>query len=166
MIPIKLTLQVRGAIMNSREIHEQKRIETKIEVSTYLEKLRYALNTGRAKIEFQEKRLIDALRDEKYTNRFTISDLFPDENPVMALKRELANLAVENYIETVKDLKFKNRSEMRVFGKKYSNEDVYIKIRIELLKTSSAGVEDYIFVMSFHYATRPFKEKDFVYGKK
>ena len=43
-------------------------------------------------------------------------------------------LTEEDYMRTVKDLRFPNRSEMREFGKVYnSNEDVYIKLRVELL---------------------------------
>jgi hypothetical protein len=52
--------------------------------------------------------------------------LFPDELPTEALRRELRNLKVTNYIQTVRDRKFPNLSEMRVFGKTYSKKDVYI----------------------------------------
>jgi hypothetical protein len=53
---------------------------------------------------------------------------------VKALHTELLKITVEDYIETVKDLRFANRSEMRVFGRTYLGEaDVYIKIRVELL---------------------------------
>ena len=90
-----------------------------------------------------------------------MADLFPDENPADAIKRELKTLTVKEYIETVKDLRFCSRSEMRVFGKKYEGDkDVYIKFRVELL-----GVDgmDPLFVMSFHYAMHKFKETDFPY---
>ena len=36
----------------------------------------------------------------------------------------------EKRIETVKDRRFIKRSEMRVFGKNYNSNDVYIKIRV------------------------------------
>jgi hypothetical protein len=64
-------------------------------------------------------------RDEKYTNRYTVSNLFPDEDETEALKRELSLLTVEEYIETVKDEKFPKRKEMRVFGKNMQ-EKMYI----------------------------------------
>ncbi len=71
------------------------------------------------------------MKEERYTNQYTVNTLFPNENPVDALKRELLTLTVENYIQTVKDLRFPNRSEMREFGKVYNgNDDVYIKIRV------------------------------------
>ena len=52
---------------------------------------------------------------------------------------------------------------MRVFGRKYG-DDVYIKIRAELLKSDSG--KDEIYVMSFHYAEWAFTERDFPYKNK
>lgn len=70
------------------------RIEGESEVKAYIQNLKYALKNG-AKIEFQAKRRVDDNRDEKYTNQYTVNTLFPDENPVDALKRELLTLRVE-----------------------------------------------------------------------
>lgn len=44
------------------------RIESEIEVKSYIQNLKYALNNG-AKINFQAKRLVDEKRDKKYTNQ-------------------------------------------------------------------------------------------------
>lgn len=123
------------------------RIESKIEVQAYIQRLKYALDNG-AQITFQEKRVVDERRNEHHTNSYTVHTLFPDEDPVEALRRELKTLSVEEYIRTVKDLHFKNRSEMREFGKVYNgNNDVYIKIRVELLDEYGNATT---FVMSFH----------------
>ena len=109
------------------------RIENELEVKAYIQDLKFSLNNG-AQIDFQAKRVVDEKRDEKYTNQYTVNKLFPDENPVDALKRELLTLSVEDYMQTVKDIRFPKRSEMREFGKVYNGtEDVYIKIRVELL---------------------------------
>lgn len=130
------------------------RIESEQEVQNYIDKLQYALSRG-AKIIFQIDRHVDQKRDERHTNRFTVSDLFPDENPVDAL--------VGEYIHTVKDLRFRQRSEMRVFGRRYhESSDVYIKIRVELL---SATGNHTAFVMSFHYAEISFAAEIFPYRK-
>lgn len=138
------------------------RIESEVEVSAYIQNLRFALNNG-AKIEFKVKRFVDEQRDEKYTNQYTVNQLFPNENPVNALKRELATLSVENYMRTVKDIRFPNRSEMREFGKVYNGgDDVYIKIRIELLGKYG---ETTTFVMSFHFAEKAFETDMFPYKK-
>ena len=144
-------------------IHEiNSRIESETEVRAYVQNLKFALNNG-AKIDFQVKRLVDEKRDEKYTNQYTVNTLFPDENPVDALKRELLTLSVEEYMQTVKDLRFPNRSEMREFGKVYNgSEDVYIKIRVELL---GAYGNTTTFVMSFHFAERAFAPEMFPYKR-
>lgn len=87
------------------------RIESELEIKSYIQNLRFALNNG-AKIDFQARCLVDEKRDEKYTNQYTVNKLFPDENPVDALKRELLTLTVEDYMQTVKDTRFPKRSEM------------------------------------------------------
>ncbi len=140
----------------------KERIESELEVQSYVQNLKYALEHN-ARITFQAHRLVDEERDEKYSNQFTVAALFPDENPVDALRRELKTLTVEEYMRTVHDLRFPNRSEMREFGKIYNgNEDVYIKIRVELLgqygNTSA-------FIMSFHFAESAFKPEMFPYRK-
>jgi len=142
---------------------EKKRKESKLEVQSYLDKLKYAIQSGSARFNFQKDRKVDQARNKKYTNRYTISKLFPDESEVEVLKKELSLLTIEEYIETVKDTRFKNRSEMRVFGKKYSGKDVYIKIRVELASAVHASGNNFIFVMSFHFSDRDFKESDFLY---
>lgn len=139
------------------------RIETELEVQSYLQDLRYALEHG-AKVTFQIERQVDQNRDQRFTNKFTVADIFQDENPVAALKRELHTLTVEEYMQTVKDLRFPNRSEMREFGKVYEGKgDVYIKIRVELLSEFGNHTA---FVMSFHYAEIPFTPEMFPYRKQ
>jgi len=139
------------------------RIESELEVKAYIQDLKFALNNG-AQIDFQAKRLVDEKRDEKYTNQYTVNKLFPDENPVDALKRELLTLSVEDYMQTLKDTRFSKRSEMREFGKVYNGtEDVYIKIRVELLGLYGNTTT---FVMSFHFAEKAFTPEMFPYKKK
>ena len=139
------------------------RIENELEVKAYIQDMKFSLNNG-AQIDFQAKRVVDEKRDEKYTNQYTVNKLFPDENPVDALKRELLTLSVEDYMQTVKDIRFPKRSEMREFGKVYNGtEDVYIKIRVELLGLYGNTTT---FVMSFHFAERAFSPEMFPYKKK
>ena len=142
---------------------ETYRIDSVEEVKSYLSKLRYAIDSG-ARLYIQEERQVDKNRPEMYTNKFTIPDLFPNEDPQIAIKRELKTLTVEEYIKTVKDLRFPNRSEMREFGKIYAgSKEVYIKLRVEIL--GPVG-QPPLFVMSFHYAMRAFSEETFPYCKK
>ena len=125
------------------------RIESELEVKAYIQNLKFAHNNV-AKVDFQAKRRVDDNRDEKFTNQYTVNTLFPNENPVDALKRELLSLSVEDYMQTVKDIRFPKRSEMREFGKVYNgNDDVYIKIRVELLGMYGQTTT---FVLSVHFA--------------
>lgn len=138
------------------------RIEGELEIKAYIQDLKFALKNG-AKINFQAKRRVDDNRDEKYTNQYTMNTLFPDENPVDALKKELLTLSVEDYMQTVKDLRFPKRSDMREFGKVYNGgDDVYIKIRVELLGMYGNSTT---FVMSFHFAEKAFTPELFPYRK-
>ena len=140
--------------------NDKSRIETESEVNSYLSNLRYALKNG-AKISFQQNRQVDKERDERFTNLYTVANLFPDENPGDALRRELEALTVEEYMRTVKDIHNPQKSEMREFGRVYNGtDDVYIKIRVELL--SEYGYHT-AFVMSFHYAAKPFTPEMFPY---
>ena len=154
----QLILQ-RGALVGTTK----SRIESELEVKSYIQNLKYALNHG-AKIDFQAKRVVDEERDEKFTNQYTVNKLFPNENPVDALKRELLTLSVEDYMQTVKDTRFPKRSEMREFGKVYNGtQEVYIKIRVELLGSYGNTTT---FVMSFHFAEKAFTSEMFPYKKK
>ena len=141
---------------------EKSRIESEPEVQSFLQSMTYALNNG-AQLIFQDRRRVDRDREIKFTNAYTVAKLFPDENPTEALKRELRQLGTENYLRTVKDSRFPNRSEMREFGKVYNDEGVYIKIRAELLTNDG---QHSVFVMSFHFAERPFTEESFPYKRK
>ena len=141
----------------------KKKLNSLHDETTSIEDLKFSLNNG-AQIDFQVKRVVDEKRDEKYTNQYTVNRLFPDENPVDALKRELLTLSVEDYMRTVKDTRFPKRSEMREFGKVYNGtEDVYIKIRVELLGLYGNTTT---FVMSFHFAEKAFTPEMFPYKKK
>lgn len=142
---------------------KKSRIESETEIRTYLQDLKYALEHG-AQITFQAERYVDEKREKFFTNQYTVATLFPNENPVEALKKELMTLSIEEYMRTVKDLRFPKRSEMREFGKVYNGaDDVYIKIRVELLNSYGRHTA---FVMSFHFAERAFQNEMFPYKKK
>lgn len=147
------------------QVTENKWKDSRIQVQEFIDRLKYAICSGNVKISFQKDRKVDEGRNLKYTNRYTIGHLFPDEDEIEVLKRELSFLSVEDYIETVKDNRFPKLTEMRVFGRRYFECDVYIKIRLELLGVSKALGDSYILVMSFHYSEWDFKESDFPYKK-
>lgn len=144
----------------------KRRIEERFDIQTYIDRLVYALEKKSTKINFLRERQIDKKKNKRFTNRYTIEKLFPDEDEIKVLKREPALLTVEEYIETLRDIRYPNKSEMRVFGRKYFNEDIYIKIRVELISSTHAGGDNFILVMSFHYAEEAFEDLDFPYRKK
>ncbi|MGV8149953.1 MAG: hypothetical protein ACLKAN_13215 [Alkaliphilus sp.] len=129
------------------------------EVTAYLEKLKYVLNQDNAIITIQEVRHVDSERSLKYTNKYTLAQLFPDESPKEAVRRELRTLKANEYMGTVKDLRHPRLSEFWVFGRQYNDKDVYIKIRVEIVQRNS------VFVMSFHFSTGKFVNNDFPYAK-
>ena len=72
-------------------------------------------------------------------------------------------LSVEEYMRTVKRSRFPGRKEMREFGKVYNGkDDVYIKIRVELFGMYGNATT---FVMSFHFAEKPFTAEMFPYRR-
>ena len=101
------------------------RIESELEVKSYIQDLKFALNNG-AKIDFQAKRVVDDKRDEKYTNQYIVNKLFPDENPVDALKRELLTLSVEDYMQTVKDTRFLKEARCVSSERSITGQKMYI----------------------------------------
>jgi len=163
LIPKTLTKTLESVTINMNSTNEKKRIESKIEVQTYVERLKYAIENGSANVNFQKERQVDNNRDKEHTNRYTMLKLFPDQDEIEVLKRELIKLTVKEYIETVKDTRFPNKSEMRVFGKQYEDSDVYIKIRVELVSIDHADGKNYVFVMSFHFSEVDFCETNFPY---
>ncbi len=56
MIPKILTMVTRGGvIIKMKEAYENRRIESRLEIQTYIDGLRYALENESTKISFQKK---------------------------------------------------------------------------------------------------------------
>lgn len=134
-------------------------IESRSAVEEYITRLRYALDNG-ASLQLVRSRHSDEVKDYRHTNKFTLSDLFPNEDPAVALRRELGLLEVGNYIRTLPDTRYRHLPELREFGKAYNGKDVYIKIRVELI---SSGGGKSVMVLSFHYAEYKFDNDEFPY---
>ncbi len=54
MIPKILTMVTRGVIIKMKEAYENRRIESRLEIQTYIDGLRYALENESTKISFQK----------------------------------------------------------------------------------------------------------------
>lgn len=73
------------------------RIESELEIDTYLARIKYCLESGGCQITVKKERKSEQDKDIKYTNKYTLGQLFPNENPVDAMKRELAHLTKRLY---------------------------------------------------------------------
>lgn len=140
--------------------NSKNRIESEIEVALYLKDLVSALHHDKVRIKIQMSSYANRDRDERYTNRFTINNLFPNEDIPTALKRELKLVEIENYIETVVDREFPTKLEFRVFGK-YYDDYVYIKMRVE--QEGEHKNNPLVYLISFHYAMYKYHQNDFPY---
>lgn len=139
--------------------------ESKQAISTCLDQIYYLIKNNQTSISVEKYRLADSKRDPKFTNRYTLGVLFPDESETEALKRELLTLTVEEYIESIRDNRFPKLAPMRVFCKQYSNCDVYIKLRVEMMSKELAG-SGRIIVISFHFAEWKYCSTDYPFRRQ
>lgn len=142
--------------------NERNEKETEAEINAFISNVRYCIESDDCQISVKSERRSEQNKDIKFTNRYAMGKLFPDEDPSDSMRRELIKLTKRNYIETLEDLDFPDRSKLRVFGKMY-DADVYIKFRAELLSKKAYGA-NMIFVLSFHYAQYPFDGDTFPYA--
>ncbi len=136
-----------------------KRILSIAEVKDALAKLKYAIeNNPRFKIVVTREK--DTRKELQYTNQYTLSNLFPNESPVEALRRELKQLKIEEYLKSVVDDKFQEKL-LHIFIREYDEKQVYIKFRAELLSHTTNG--SLLVVISFHFAEYMVERNDFPY---
>ena len=76
LIPKFLTDTLGSVIIKMNNANEKKRIESKLEVQTYIDRLKYAIEGGSATINFQKERQVDKNRNREHTNRYTMSKNF------------------------------------------------------------------------------------------
>jgi hypothetical protein len=137
-------------------------IEILSEVRLFLEELQLALSEKKSTIIISNKEIFQMGRLEFCTNMATIETLFPDEYADVALRRELKTLTEKNYMYSLKNIQYPLTSKRRVFGKRYGDDDIYIKLRIEFDSDKSLN-KTIIFVLSFHVSTEKFHPKNFPY---
>lgn len=125
---------------------ESKYCAKREEVEEFLEILKNILNNK----NFNIGKDLDILLKKKnedpldpYTTMNTLNELDYDKEDI---KRELLNLSIEDYIETLIDLKDINGPKLYVFIKYIIGRAVYIKIKIRSIQNRK------IFCISFHFA--------------
>ena len=138
------------------------RIESEQEVKAYIQDLKFALNNG-ARIDFQARRKVDEKREERYTNQYTVEAFISEWEPIRGIEKRTVDTFCGRIYENGKRSRFPGRKEMREFGKVYNGkDDVYIKIRVELFGMYGNATT---FVMSFHFAEKPFTAEMFPYRR-
>ena len=140
------------------------RVEQKFVIEHFIDQMHAALKNGSAQLFFQHDRDLDQAKDDEHLNQNAVSSLFPDEDVTEALKRELNQLAIADYVETVKDKRLPNKSETRVFIKKIADQYLHMNVRMELDRSQEDGRHD-IFVMSVHRAEEEAPVADFPFKK-
>lgn len=85
---------------------EERITESKSEIEIFIHELRLALANKKSFIRVIEKKTSEIGRDAEQTNASTISTLFPDEYPHIALRRELKKLEVIDYMYSMTDSLF------------------------------------------------------------
>lgn len=125
---------------------ESKYCAKKEEVEEFLKILKSILNNK----NFNIGKDLDILLKKKnedpldpYTTMNTLNELDYDKKDI---KRELLNLSIEDYIETLIDLKDIDGPKLYVFIKYIIGRAVYIKIKIRSIQNRK------IFCISFHFA--------------
>ena len=137
------------------------RNEQKFVVEHFLTEMKEALSSESAQLYSQHHRK----EDEAELHENIMSILFPNENETAVLKRELTGLTTEDYIETLKDKKFPNKSETRVFAKQYNGEFVYMHVRVEMLEQEETGEPEQGLITSLHFCESELEVTDFPYKK-
>lgn len=123
------------------------RIEQKFVVEHFISEVKEALLNDSTQLSTEQKRE----EDEAELHENIMSILFPNEDETTVLKRELANLTSEDYLETLKDKKFPNKSETRVFAKKYDEDYIFLHVRMETLVQSESDETVKALIMSLHF---------------
>lgn len=125
---------------------ESKYCAKKEEVEEFLKILKSILNNK----NFNIGKDLDILLKKKnedpldpYTTMNTLNELDYDKKDI---KREILNLSIEDYIETLIDLKDIDGPKLYVFIKYIIGRAVYIKIKIRSIQNRK------IFCISFHFA--------------
>ena len=146
---------------------EAKRVESIDEVKGFLAKIKYLFSLKFFSLRIQYERLTDNMRNVVFTNRYTIATLFPDEDPVAALKNEVKTLSISEYMHTMKDSRFPGNTDFRVFGRKYDNhpDHVYIKLRVEIIPPKTNSPQNNVYIISFHFSDHSLTDTDFPYLK-
>lgn len=135
---------------------ENKQISSKEQVENFLLELKHIINNKKFNINEDFDILLkkkNETDDDAYTTKNTLIQLNYDKNDII---RNLKELKISEYIETLTDVKNVYSPQFWVFIKKINLKQVYIKVKIRSIQNRK------IFCISFHFAR--FQVNNFPYG--
>lgn len=133
-----------------------KQISSKEQVENFLLELKHIINDKRFNINEDFDILLkkkNETDDDAYTTKNTLIQLNYDKNDII---RNLKELKISEYIETLTDVKNVYSPQFWVFIKRVNLKQVYIKVKIRSIQNRK------IFCISFHFAR--FQVNNFPYG--
>lgn len=135
---------------------ENKQISSKEQVENFLLELKHIINDKKFNINEDFDILLkkkNETDDDAYTTKNTLIQLNYDKNDII---RNLKELKISEYIETLTDVKNVYSPQFWVFIKKINLKQVYIKVKIRSIQNRK------IFCISFYFAR--FQVNNFPYG--
>ena len=135
---------------------ENKQISSKEQVENFLLELKHIINDKKFNINEDFDILLkkkNETDDDAYTTKNTLIQLNYDKNDII---RNLKELKISEYIETLTDVKNVYSPQFWVFIKRINLKQVYIKVKIRSIQNRK------IFCISFHFAR--FQVNNFTYG--
>lgn len=107
------------------------RIEQKFVVQHFIEQLRETLRNEALELFIQNEEEQDQEVDAEDLDQNALSVLFPNQDAAVVLTQGMRELAIGDYLETVKDKRFPNKSERRVFVKTIADQLLSVSVRLE-----------------------------------
>jgi len=107
------------------------RIEQKFVVQHFIEQLRETLRNEALELFIQNEEEQDQEVDAEDLDQNALSVLFPNQDAAIVLTQGMRELAIGDYLETVKDKRFPNKSERRVFVKTIADQLLSVSVRLE-----------------------------------
>ena len=132
---------------------ENKQISSKEQVENFLLELKHIINDKKFNINEDFDILLkkkNETDDDAYTTKNTLIQLNYDKNDII---RNLKELKISEYIETLTDVKNVYSPQFWVFIKRINLKQVYIKVKIRSIQNRK---------ISFHFAR--FQVNNFPYG--
>lgn len=134
------------------------RIESQQDVNSFLKDTKEYLN-NKAHLYCE---VLNCSKDQDFKevkNAYSLSSIFPDDNPIRALKRHLKGLKQESYICTIKDMHFLKKSEIRVFCLALQKKNFYLQIRNEKI------LNNHTIYISLKFSNSEFEKNIFPYRR-